>query len=209
MLLDDLSQKLGISSQTLVGWIDRRLVEARQIERAVQFQERIGIDVLVRNLAPATARKVAIVATLLCILYAGIVFVGPNLAALEAMASKAAAKALMARAGVPLVPGYHGEDQTTQVLVAEAARTGFPLMIKAAAGGGGKGMRIVEGELEFETQMQRAISEAESANRHSDRWICPSRSKYTTSGPITMISVTLASSSSSRIGAKKWRTVWA
>jgi 3-methylcrotonyl-CoA carboxylase alpha subunit len=75
---------------------------------------------------------------------AGIVFIGPPPAAIRAMGSKAAAKALMERAGVPLVPGYHGEAQDAATLDAAAARIGYPVLIKASAGGGGKGMRVVE-----------------------------------------------------------------
>ena len=74
---------------------------------------------------------------------AGLVFVGPPAAAIRAMGGKSEAKALMQRAGVPLVPGYHGEDQDPDLLAGEAARIGFPVLIKASAGGGGKGMRIV------------------------------------------------------------------
>src|SRR5690606_36537874 len=75
---------------------------------------------------------------------AGIAFIGPPPAAIAAMGSKAAAKALMAQAGVPLVPGYHGSDNDPGLLAAEAARIGYPVLIKASAGGGGKGMRRVD-----------------------------------------------------------------
>ena len=75
---------------------------------------------------------------------AGIVFIGPPPAAIRAMGSKSAAKALMERAGVPLVPGYHGDAQDLPILTAAASRIGYPVLIKASAGGGGKGMRIVE-----------------------------------------------------------------
>jgi 3-methylcrotonyl-CoA carboxylase alpha subunit len=75
---------------------------------------------------------------------AGAVFVGPTAAAIRAMGSKSEAKRIMAEAGVPLVPGYHGEDQRDATLSAEAARIGFPVLIKAVAGGGGKGMRRVD-----------------------------------------------------------------
>lgn len=75
---------------------------------------------------------------------AGLVFVGPPAAAIRAMGSKAAAKALIGRTGVPLVPGYHGDDQTDSRLAAEAERIGYPLLIKASAAGGGRGMHIVE-----------------------------------------------------------------
>ena len=75
---------------------------------------------------------------------AGIVFIGPPAGAIRAMGSKSAAKQLMEKAGVPLVPGYHGEAQDLAVLAREADRIGYPVLIKASAGGGGKGMRIVE-----------------------------------------------------------------
>ncbi len=74
---------------------------------------------------------------------AGLVFVGPSPAAIRAMGGKAAAKAIMERAGVPVVPGYHGEDQRDTVLAQAAEKIGFPVLIKATAGGGGKGMRVV------------------------------------------------------------------
>ena len=74
---------------------------------------------------------------------AGIVFIGPPASAIRAMGSKAEAKALMERYGVPLVPGYHGDDQTPVRLLDEAERIGFPVLIKASAGGGGRGMRVV------------------------------------------------------------------
>lgn len=94
---------------------------------------------------------------------AGIVFIGPNLTAIEAMGSKAEAKALMERAAVPLVPGYHGSEQDAEYLASQAWRIGFPLMIKAAAGGGGKGMRIVRGETEFAAALESARREAATA----------------------------------------------
>src|SRR5882757_1545905 len=75
---------------------------------------------------------------------AGIVFIGPPVGAIRAMGSKSAAKTLMEKAGVPLVPGYHDEAQELPVLAAAADRIGYPVLIKASAGGGGKGMRIVE-----------------------------------------------------------------
>ena len=74
---------------------------------------------------------------------AGLIFVGPPAAAIKSMGSKSASKAAMAAVGVPVAPGYHGADQSTQRLIEEAARVGFPLIIKASAGGGGKGMQVV------------------------------------------------------------------
>ncbi len=94
---------------------------------------------------------------------AGLLFIGPPPPSIRAMGSKSAAKALMGRAGVPLVPGYHGEDQDAARLQAEAARIGFPALIKASAGGGGKGMRVVDREEDFAAALGLAKSEARAA----------------------------------------------
>jgi 3-methylcrotonyl-CoA carboxylase alpha subunit len=75
---------------------------------------------------------------------AGIVFIGPPPEAIRAMGSKSSAKSIMGAADVPLVPGYHGEDQDLGILTKAAQEIGYPVLIKASAGGGGKGMRIVE-----------------------------------------------------------------
>ena len=80
---------------------------------------------------------------------AGIVFVGPPASAIRAMGSKSAAKALMGQAGVPLTPGYHGDEQDPAFLEAQARDIGFPVLIKASAGGGGKGMRRVDKAEDF------------------------------------------------------------
>src|SRR5580658_1736252 len=90
----------------------------------------------------------------------GIVFIGPPVAAIRAMGSKSAAKTLMERAGVPLVPGYHGEAQDLPTLAAAAEQIGYPVLIKASAGGGGKGMRIVERASELEAAIGGAKREA-------------------------------------------------
>ncbi|MBV9756894.1 MAG: acetyl-CoA carboxylase biotin carboxylase subunit, partial [Alphaproteobacteria bacterium] len=94
---------------------------------------------------------------------ADIVFIGPPPAAIRAMGSKSAAKALMEKAGVPLVPGYHGADQDDATLAAAARRIGFPLLIKPSAGGGGKGMRVVERGENFPEALGAARREAASA----------------------------------------------
>ena len=91
---------------------------------------------------------------------AGLVFIGPSAQAIRAMGLKDAAKALMEEAGVPVVPGYHGEAQDPAFLAAEAERIGYPVMIKAVAGGGGKGMRIVETADQFTSALESARSEA-------------------------------------------------
>jgi 3-methylcrotonyl-CoA carboxylase alpha subunit len=91
---------------------------------------------------------------------AGIVFVGPPPSAIAAMGLKAESKRLMAAAGVPLVPGYHGEDQDPDLLAREAERIGYPVLIKASAGGGGKGMRIVRSAAEFAPALASCKREA-------------------------------------------------
>ena len=94
---------------------------------------------------------------------AGIIFVGPTAASMRAMGSKAAAKRLMESSGVPLLPGYHGEDQDPAILAAHAARVGFPVVIKAVAGGGGRGMRVVENPEQFADALTSARQEGKSA----------------------------------------------
>jgi 3-methylcrotonyl-CoA carboxylase alpha subunit len=91
---------------------------------------------------------------------AGIIFIGPSAEAMELMGSKIAAKRVAQEVGAPTVPGYSGESQESEVLRGEAARIGFPLLIKASAGGGGKGMREVTNESEFLAQLEGAKREA-------------------------------------------------
>jgi 3-methylcrotonyl-CoA carboxylase alpha subunit len=91
---------------------------------------------------------------------AGLVFIGPPASAIKAMGLKAEAKRLMGKAGVPLVPGYHGADQTPELLRREADRIGYPVLIKASAGGGGKGMRTVEAAEAFEAALASCKREA-------------------------------------------------
>ena len=94
---------------------------------------------------------------------AGIRFIGPAADSMRRMGSKAGAKDLMASRGVPVVPGYTGENQDAALLAREAARIGFPLMIKAAHGGGGKGMRIVRSAGEFAANLESCQREAKNA----------------------------------------------
>ena len=94
---------------------------------------------------------------------AGLTFIGPSASAIRAMGLKDAAKVLMEKAGVPVVPGYHGEDQEPARLEVEAAQIGYPVLIKATAGGGGKGMRLVEREKDFINALESAKAEARTA----------------------------------------------
>ncbi|NDF64806.1 MAG: 3-methylcrotonyl-CoA carboxylase, partial [Betaproteobacteria bacterium] len=94
---------------------------------------------------------------------AGLVFIGPPASAILAMGLKAESKRLMAQAGVPLVPGYHGQDQDPALLQREADRIGYPVLIKASAGGGGKGMRAVERAEDFATALASCQREARNS----------------------------------------------
>ncbi len=94
---------------------------------------------------------------------AGLVFIGPDPASIEAMGNKSESKRRMIEAGVPCVPGYQGDDQRDETLMAEAQRVGLPVMVKAAAGGGGRGMRLVREAADLEAAIRSARSEAESA----------------------------------------------
>ena len=94
---------------------------------------------------------------------AGIVFIGPPASAMRAMGSKSAAKTLMETSGVPLLPGYHGDNQDPAFLAAQAEKVGFPVVIKAVSGGGGRGMRVVENGGDFAAALASARQESTSA----------------------------------------------
>ena len=91
---------------------------------------------------------------------AGLVFVGPSAEAIDLMGDKARAKRAMIEAGVPCIPGYQGEDQHNETLLKQAQKIGFPIMIKAAAGGGGRGMRLVHESRHMQSALEAARSEA-------------------------------------------------
>lgn len=116
---------------------------------------------------------------------AGITFVGPSARAIRAMGLKDAAKALMELSGVPVVPGYHGERQEAEFLAEEAANVGYPVLIKARAGGGGKGMRRVDSAAEFPAALEAARREAEARLRRrfgADREISDEAAAYRSAG---------------------------
>jgi acetyl-CoA carboxylase biotin carboxylase subunit len=94
---------------------------------------------------------------------AGLTWIGPPPEAIRAMGLKDAAKALMEKHGVPVTPGYHGEDQSIKTLKAAAKKVGYPILIKAIAGGGGRGMRKVDDDKDFETQLASAQREAKGS----------------------------------------------
>ena len=99
---------------------------------------------------------------------AGLAFIGPTPDAIEKMGSKSAAKALMEAAGVPVVPGYHGNNQDQVFLAAQSKKVGYPQLIKAVAGGGGKGMRLVERSEDFSAQLDAARRESKNAFGNDD-----------------------------------------
>jgi 3-methylcrotonyl-CoA carboxylase alpha subunit len=129
------------------------------ISKVIELAKRVGADAihpgygfLSENAAFAAACTAA-----------HMIFVGPPAAAILAMGSKSASKAAMAAVGVPVAPGYHGDDQSPQRLVQEAARVGFPLIIKASAGGGGKGMQVVNSTGEVTAAIESAQRLARTA----------------------------------------------
>jgi acetyl/propionyl-CoA carboxylase alpha subunit len=94
---------------------------------------------------------------------AGLIFIGPSPEATELLGDKVSCKELASRLGIPLVPGYQGEDQSVQTLEREAERIGFPVIVKAAAGGGGRGMKIIKAKEEARTLIESAQRESLSA----------------------------------------------
>ena len=94
---------------------------------------------------------------------AGIVFIGPSVEAMEAMASKQTAKLRLEKTNIPLTPGYHGKDQSDECLLKEAKKLGFPVLLKAASGGGGKGMRSVYNEADFLKDLEGARRESKAS----------------------------------------------
>ncbi len=99
---------------------------------------------------------------------AGLTFIGPSVKAIRAMGLKDSAKALMEKAGLPVVPGYHGTDQDAALLARKAEEIGYPVLIKAVAGGGGKGMRLVEKATDFPENLSSARAEAQTAFGNAD-----------------------------------------
>ena len=127
-----------------------RIIDAAQRTRAEAIHP--GYGFLAENAAFAEACAAA-----------NIIFIGPPASAIRAMGEKAAAKALMQKADVPVVPGYHGDDQDDDVLTKAADEIGYPVLIKAVLGGGGKGMRQVDAAGKFATALKGARREGLSS----------------------------------------------
>ena len=151
----DQTVRLGPAPATESYLLGDRIIEAARQTGADAIHP--GYGFLSENAAFAQA-----------VIGAGLVWIGPPPEAIRAMGLKDAAKRLMEAVNVPLVPGYHGERQDDATLAAEAERIGAPLMVKAAAGGGGKGMRLVEDLSEFDAALQSARREAQAAFGNSD-----------------------------------------
>src|SRR5208282_744929 len=152
------ARRLGIATVAVYSEADRRALhvtladEARLIGPAAAAESYLRIDAILAAAKASGAEAIhpgygflsENAAFAEACETAGIVFIGPPASAIRAMGSKSEAKRLMERAGVPVVPGYHGEDQSEECLAAAARKIGFPVLVKASAGGGGKGMRVVE-----------------------------------------------------------------
>ncbi len=168
---------LGIESVAVYSEADARALHVREADRALPIgpapaaQSYLNIPVIIAAAQQAGAQAIHPGYGFLsenahfarACAEAGIVFVGPPPAAIEMMGSKSAAKRLAEQAGVPTVPGYNGDDQTPAILLGEAERIGYPLLIKASAGGGGKGMRAVHSAADFLAALAAAQREAKAA----------------------------------------------
>ena len=149
-MLADASVRLGASAPAQSYLSIGALVDAAKATGAEAVHPGYGFLAESADFAEACAR-------------AGLVIVGPPASAIRAMGDKSAAKTAMAAAGVPCAPGYHGDDQSPARFVDEANRIGYPVMVKASAGGGGRGMRIVREADALEAALRAARAEAESA----------------------------------------------
>jgi len=171
------ARRMGIRTVAVYSDADTQALHVRHCDAAVHIGRSAAADSYLRGDAIIAAAKASGAQAVhpgygflsenadfaQACLDAGLVFIGPTPSAMCAMGLKAQAKALMARAGVPLVPGYHGADQDAALLQSEADRMGYPVLIKASAGGGGKGMRIVERAGDFAEALASCQREAVSS----------------------------------------------
>ena len=171
------ARRLGIATVAIYSDADRDALHVRMADSAVRVgpaaarQSYLDIDAVVAAARAAGAQAIhpgygflsENAAFAEACAEAGLVFVGPPPSAIRAMGDKSAAKAAMEAAGVPVVPGYHGAAQDDAIFAAEAARIGYPVLVKAAAGGGGKGMRVVAGAADLPAALAGARREAAAA----------------------------------------------
>ena len=165
------ARRLGIRTVAVYGAPDRHALHVRVADEARAIESYLDIDAIVAAARDTGAEAIHPGYGFLsenedfasACRKAGVIFIGPSPEAIAAMGDKAAAKRLMEKAGVPLVPGYHGEQQDPVLLEKEAARIGFPVLIKPSAGGGGKGMRVVTARADFAKALEAAKREAKSS----------------------------------------------
>jgi 3-methylcrotonyl-CoA carboxylase alpha subunit len=165
------ARRLGIRTVAVYSDADRDALHVRSADEARRIESYLDIDAVLAAAREAGAQAVHPGYGFLsenedfaaACRKAGIVFIGPTPEAIAAMGDKAAAKRLMEKAGVPLVPGYHGEEQGDAELARHAANIGFPVLIKPSAGGGGKGMKVVRSKADWAAALESAKREAKSA----------------------------------------------
>lgn len=171
------ARRLGYGVVAVYSDADRDALHVREADQAVRIGEALPAQSYLRIEAIIAAAKASGATAVhpgygflaenedfaLACRDAGLVFIGPSPEAIRAMGNKAGAKDIMQKAGVPCVPGYQGADQSDAVMLAEAKKIGFPVMIKAVAGGGGRGMRLVADADSFPDALRSARSEAQGA----------------------------------------------
>ena len=165
------AQRLGIRTVAVYSDADRGALHARVADEARRIESYLDIAAVLAAARETRAEAIHPGYGFLsenaefaaACRAAGIVFVGPSPEAIAAMGDKAAAKRLMENAGVPLVPGFHGEAQDLKTLEKEAARVGFPVLIKPSAGGGGKGMKVVADKQSLPAALEASKREAKAA----------------------------------------------
>jgi 3-methylcrotonyl-CoA carboxylase alpha subunit len=176
------ARKMGIATVAVYSDADRKALHVRMADEAVHIGPSPAVEsYLVIDKLIAAAKKTGADAVhpgygflsenpdfVRACEKAGITFIGPAAESMEAMGLKDAAKKLMDAAGVPITPGYHGEDQSPKLLKVKAGMIGFPVLIKAVAGGGGKGMRKVEAEKDFDAALASCQREAKSSFGNDD-----------------------------------------
>jgi 3-methylcrotonyl-CoA carboxylase alpha subunit len=170
-------ERLGIRTVAIYSDADREALHVRQADEAYRVGPPAALESYLNQAAILDAARSSRVEAIHpgygflsenadfadAVLAAGLVWIGPPPAAMRLLGEKAPAKALAERLGVPVLPGYHGEDQSSRTLAEQADRIGYPLLIKASAGGGGRGMRLVESGDDFAAALESAQREAQSS----------------------------------------------